>query len=114
VRTPEGETLATLRKTTLSRLTTNRWTISAPTNSHGLAYAVEESFGRALGRKALGKFQRRFEANMRVIHQGVPAAVIIRRPDENGAMDYLELTAGSQLDPRIAVGLATLVFGLEP
>ena len=114
VRTPEGETLATLRKTAVSRLGTNRWTIAAATDLHGVAYATEESLGRALVRKVLGKFRRKFEANMRVIHHGTPAAVIIRRPDSQGAVDYLEISSGSQLDPRVSVALATLVFGLEP
>lgn len=114
VRTPDGDTLAVLRKTAFSRLARNRWTISVETSSQGVAYASEESFRRALMRKLFGKFRRSFEANMRVIHHGVPAAVIVRRPDEKGAVDYIELTAGSQLDPRVAVALATLVFGLEP
>ncbi|HUP45971.1 MAG TPA: hypothetical protein VM779_10720 [Thermoanaerobaculia bacterium] len=114
VRTDDGTTLATIRKGALSRLSTNRWTISTPPDQSGAAYAAEESFGRALLRKILGKFRRRFEANMRVIHNGLPAAVIIRRPDEQGEADYLELAAGADLDPRVAVALATLVFGSEP
>lgn len=114
VRTPEGETLAILRKTAISRLGTNRWTISVSADHHGVAYATEESLGRALVRKALGKFRRKYEANMRLIHGGTPAAVIIRRPDAQGAVDYLEITPGSQLDPRVSIALATLVFGLEP
>lgn len=114
VRTPEGTTLALLRKGALSRLATNRWTITVPPDHRGTAYAVEESFGRALGRKILGKFRRRFEANMRIIHNGVPAAVIVRRPDEKGRADYMEIAAGSSLDARVAVALATLVFGAEP
>lgn len=114
VRTPDGTTLATIRKGALSRLATNRWTIATPPDQRGTAYAAEESFGRAVLRKLLGKFKRKFEANMRVIHNGVPAAVIVRRPDERGQADYLEITTGSELDARVAVALATLVFGLEP
>lgn len=114
VRTPEGDTLALLRKGALSRLATNRWKIIVPPDHHGSAYAIEESFGRALVRKLLGKFRRRFEANMRIIHNAVPAAVIVRRPDEKGHVDYLEIAAGSSLDPRVSVALATLVFGAEP
>ena len=114
VRTDDGATLATIRKGALSRLATNRWTISAPPDQRGTAYATEESFGRALVRKVLGKFRKRFEANMHVVHNGIPAAVIVRRPDERGEADYLELSAGADLDPRVAVALATLVFGSEP
>jgi hypothetical protein len=115
VRAPDGETLAYLRKGAFSRLATNKWTISVPPDHHrGTAYASEESFGRALVRKMLGKFRRRFEANIRLVHHGIPAAVIIRRPDEKGQVDYLEVTSGSDLDPRVSVALATLVFGLEP
>jgi hypothetical protein len=114
VRTPEGDTLALLKKGALSRLATNRWKIIVPPGHHGSAYAVEESFGRALMRKLLGKFRRKFEANMRIIHNAVPAAVIVRRPDEKGNADYLEIAAGSSLDTRVSVALATLVFGAEP
>ncbi|HET7707450.1 MAG TPA: hypothetical protein VFM36_15295 [Thermoanaerobaculia bacterium] len=114
VRTPDGDTLADIRKGAFSRLTTNRWTITGQADLHGRAYASEESLSRALVRKLLGKFRRKFEANVRLVHHGVPAAVIVRRPDEKGEVDYLELTAGSDLDPRVAVALATLVFGLEP
>lgn len=114
VRTPGGDTLGHIRKGAFSRLATNRWIISGPADHRGRAYASEESFSRALVRKLLGKFRRRFEANMRLVHNGVPAAVIVRRPDQKGEVDYLELTAGSELDPRVTVALATLVFGLEP
>ena len=114
VRTPEGDTLAHLRKGAFSRLGTNKWTVSVPPDDRGSAYASEESFRRALVRKVLGKFRRRFEANIRLVHNGVPAAVIIRRPDETGQVDYLEITSGANLDPRVSVALATLVFGLEP
>jgi hypothetical protein len=114
VRTDDGTTLATIRKGAASRLGTNRWTIATPPDQRGTAYATEESFGRALTRKVLGKFRKRFEANMRIVHNGVPAAVIVRRPDDRGEADYLEMTQGADLDPRVAVALATLVFGSEP
>lgn len=114
IRTPGGDTLADIRKGAFSRLGKNRWTISGPAGQRGRAYASEESFSRALLRKLLGKFRRKFEANIRLVHHGVPAAVIVRRPDDKGDVDYLELTAGSDLDPRVSVALATLVFGLEP
>ncbi|HUP49634.1 MAG TPA: hypothetical protein VNA04_12685 [Thermoanaerobaculia bacterium] len=114
VRTADGTTLAHLRKSAVSRLGMNRWSISVPPGQSGVAWAAEESFGRALVRKVLGKFRPRFEANMRVIHHGVPAAVIVRRPDSAGEADYLEVTPGSDLDPRVTLALATLVFGLEP
>lgn len=114
IRTPDGDTLAVVRKGAFSRLTTNRWTITGPADQRSRAYASEESFSRALIRKLLGKFRRKFEANIRLVHDGVPAAVIVRRPDEKREVDYLELTSGSDLDPRVAVALATLIFGLEP
>jgi hypothetical protein len=114
VRLPEGDTLAYLKKGAFSRLARNKWTVSVPPDDRGSAYAAEESFRRAIVRKILGKFRPRFEANMRLVHNGVPAAVIIRRPDESGKVDYLEMTSGANLDPRVSVALATLVFGLEP
>ena len=114
VRTPEGETLALLSKSMLTRLTTNRWWIAAPPEQRGSAYAVEESVGRAITRKLVGKFRRKFEADMHVVANGVLAARIVRRPDEKAEADYLEINAGTGLDRRVAIALATLVFGIEP
>jgi hypothetical protein len=60
----------------------------------------------------LGKFNRRFETNVRIVYGGIPVGRIVRRP-ENGRADVLELTSDA-LDRRIAVALATLVLGREP
>lgn len=114
VRSPEGHTLGVIRKSAFSRLFSHRWTMVAPPDQNGVAYATEESLGRAFVRKILGKFQRKFQTNIRIIHQGIEAGLIIRRPDERGEADVLELHPGSALDRRVAVALATLVFGAEP
>ena len=111
VATPNGATLAELRKTPFSRLGRHRWRIVQ--EGRLLAEAVEESWGRAMVRKALGKFNRRFETNLRIEYGGLDAGRIIRRPDGNGAVDTLELTSDA-LDRRVAVALATLVLGREP
>ena len=111
VAAPNGTILAVLRKSPFSRLGRNRWSISQ--EGRFIGEAVEESFGRALFRKFLGKFNRRFETNLRIEHGGVDAGWILRRPDENGRTDTLELFSDA-IDRRVAVALATLVLGREP
>lgn len=114
VRTSEGTTIAMLRRSMLSRLARNSWTIDAPPDQRGSGYAIEESLRRAIVRKFIGKFDRKREANMQIFHQGVSSGLIVRRPDESGEADYLDLAANGTLDRRVAVALATLVFGAEP
>jgi hypothetical protein len=106
VAAPNGTELAELRKSFLSRLGRNRWTIT----HHGryLGEAHEESFLGAWLRKLFGKFSRRFETNVRITHGGVEVGRIVRRPT-----DVLEL-ASDALDRRVAVALATLILGREP
>ncbi len=112
--TPEGETIAVIGRGILSRLGRNRWSIDWPADQHGSAFAIEESFWRAVVRKFIGKFKRSREANIRIFHRGLAAGVIVRRPDQTGEADYLDLSANGSLDHRVAVALATLVFGAEP
>lgn len=114
VQTADFTTIAHLRRSMLSRLARNTWSIDAPADQHGSGFAVEESFWRALVRKFLGKFSRAREANIRIYHQGLAAGLIVRRPDATGETDYLDLHANGTLDRRVAVALATLVFGAEP
>jgi hypothetical protein len=114
VLTPENEPLATLKRHAFSRLGRTRWTIDAPTDQRGVAWAVEESLRRAMTRKIAGKFQRRLQTNIRIMHHGGAIGTIIRRPEENGEYDILEVSPGATLDRRVAVALATLVFGSEP
>ncbi len=106
VTTPNGTQLAELRKSVLSRLGRNRWTILQ--DGRYLGEAHEESFSGAILRKLFGKFSRRFETNVRVTYGGVEVGRIVRRP-----ADVLELTS-DVLDRRVAVALATLVLGREP
>jgi hypothetical protein len=111
VATPNGTTLAELRKTAFSRLGRHRWTIVQ--EGRLVAEAREESWPAALRRKLLGKFNRRFETNLRLESGGLPIGQILRRPDAQGSVDVLELT-NDALDRRIAVALATLILGREP
>lgn len=116
VATPNGATLATLRKSFFARLGRNRWTITQ--EDRFLGDATEESFARAILRKFLGKFSRRFETNVQIQHGGIDAGRIIRRPlrDAEGGerpVDLLELS-GDGLDRRVAVALATVILGSEP
>jgi hypothetical protein len=110
VSTPNGATIAELRKSFFSRLGRNRWTILQ--DGRYLGDALEDSLPGALRRKVLGKFNPRFETNMHVTYGGVPAARIVRRP-ENGRADVLEVMSDA-LDRRIAVAVGTLVLGREP
>jgi hypothetical protein len=114
VSTPEGETIALLKRSAFARLGRNTWSIDSPPDQRGSAFATEESFKHAIVRKIAGKFDRTREANMHIVHQGIESGVIVRRPDEAGDHDYLELTPSGTLDRRAAVALATLVFGAEP
>lgn len=114
IRTSDGDTIAIIGRNILSRLGRNTWSIDSPADQRGSAFAIEESFWRALVRKFAGKFKKSREANIRIFHQGVAAGVIVRRPDQTGEADYLDLSANGTLDHRVAVALATLVFGAEP
>lgn len=111
VATPNGATLAELRKSPFSRLGRNRWTITQ--DGRFLGDAKEGSFFGAIARKFLGKFNRRFETNIEIAYGGIVAGRIVRRPDGASPVDTLELTSDA-LDRRIAVALATLVLGREP
>lgn len=106
VAAPNGTQLAELRKSVLSRLGRNRWTIAQ--DGRYLGDAREESFAGAIRRKFIGKFSRRFETNVRITYGGMEAGRIDRRTG-----DVLEL-ASDALDRRVAVALATLILGREP
>ncbi|HEV8658515.1 MAG TPA: hypothetical protein VGS96_07780 [Thermoanaerobaculia bacterium] len=114
VKTHDGTTIALLGRSMLSRLGRNSWSIDCPIDQRGSGFAVEESLMRAIVRKFAGKFDRSREANIRLYHQGIASGVIVRRPDATGEADYLDLSDNGTLDRRVAVALATLVFGAEP
>lgn len=106
VATPNGATLAELRKSAFSRLGRNRWTLWH--DGRFLGEAIEDSFVGALLRKLFGKFSRRFETNVTLRYGGLEAGRIPRKTE-----DMLELTSDA-LDRRVAVAVATLVLGREP
>jgi hypothetical protein len=110
VSTPNGATIAELRRSPFSRLGRQRWTVIQ--DGRHLGETFEESFPGAIRRKLLGKFNRRFETNLRIVYGGIPVGRIVRRPEQE-RVDVLELTSDA-LDRRIAVALATLVLGREP
>jgi len=113
VATPDGRVLALLRKSFLSRLGRNRWTILDPDSKRILGYALEESLGRAYKRKLFAKFNRRHDANVNVRYEASDAATIVRRPDGQGRVDVVELVSDA-FDARVGVGLALLVLASEP
>lgn len=106
VTTPNGTRLAELRKSVLSRLGRNKWTITH--QGRYLGEAREEGVFGSIFRKFLGKFSRAFETDVALTYGGVPAGRIDRRKS-----DTLTLT-GDALDRRVAVALATLILGREP
>lgn len=108
---PNGTPLAEVRKGAFARLGRHRWMIYQ--EGRLLAEAKEESWSRAMRRKVLGKFNRRYETNFLIESGGIDIGRIIRRPDAHGDVDVLELT-NDALDRRVAVALATLVLGREP
>ena len=108
IATPNGTTLATVRKSPFSFLGRTRWTITH--EGRILAEAIEESLPRAILRKLYGKFSRRYETNLRLYLPGIEMGRIVRRGEE---VDALELV-GDALDRRVAVGLAAVVLGREP
>ena len=108
---PNGAHLAEVRKSPFSRLGRHRWQILH--DGRYLGEAVEASFFGALLRKVLGKFSRAFETDLSILHGGVEAGRILRRPDARGRMDVLEIT-NDALDRRVLVAVATLVLGREP
>ncbi|MEO8383456.1 MAG: hypothetical protein ABI779_27615 [Acidobacteriota bacterium] len=108
---PNGARLADVRKSPLSRLGRNRWTILH--EGRYLGEAVESSLLGALVRKLYGKFSRSFQTDVIVTHGGVEAARILRRPDRAGRVDLLEIF-NDTLDRRVLVGVATLILGREP
>ena len=112
VGTPEERVIARLRKTAWSRIGRNRWDILRANDGRRIGSAIEESLSRALLRKAAGKFNRRYESNVRIRYFEKNVGWILRRPDENGEVDVLD--AAGDIDRRIAVALATLILGSEP
>ncbi len=112
VGTPEQHVIAHLRKTVWSRLGRNRWEIRSANDKNPIGSAAEESMSRAMLRKIAGKFNRRYESNVRLRYLGKNVGWIIRRPDASGEVDVLDLAG--DIDHRVAVALATLILGSEP
>lgn len=111
---PDGKAIARISKSFFSRFGRNRWLLLSADDFSPRGKAVEESFGRALLRKALGKFAPAYQSNIRITWKDEEAGWIIRRPDALGHADRLDLAPASTLDRRVAVALAVLVLGSEP
>ena len=71
-------------------------------------------FAQKVLRKVAGKFNARYQSNVRIRYAGSEAGWIIRRPSETGAVDVLDLAPDAPLDRRVAMALAVLVLGSEP
>lgn len=108
VSAPNGAELALLRRGPFGRMGRNRWTITS--GGQPVGHAVEESFGRALVRKVLGKFDRRFDVNVKLEYSGLDAGTIYRRGADSDVLELINDIA----DRRICVALATVILGREP
>jgi hypothetical protein len=111
VTAPNGAELGELRKSFLSRLGRNGWSILQ--NGRHVGEAREASLAGALVRKFLGKFSRTFETDIVVTHGGMEAGRILRRRNAAGRMDVLEVVSDA-MDRRLMVAVATLILGREP
>jgi hypothetical protein len=111
VSTPERKVLARLRKRVWSRLGQNRWDILNATDDRPMGYAEEESLSRAFVRKVGGKFNARYQADVRIDYLDKNVGWIMRRA--NGAPPDT-LAINGAIDHRVAVALATLILGSEP
>jgi hypothetical protein len=111
IATAEGTPIALLRRSLASRMGWSRWTITQ--DGRYVGELREVGYARAILRKALGKFSRRYETDMVIEYGGLLAACIIRRPGASGNVDVLEIISDT-LDRRLAVGAAAIVFGREP
>jgi hypothetical protein len=114
VGTGDGEPVARIAKSFVSRFGRNRWEILDANDFLARGQAIEESLGRALVRKFFGKFAAAYQSNVRIRWNGEDAGWIIRRPGADGHADVLELNPATTLDRRAAVALAVLVLGSEP
>ncbi len=114
VSTPNGQLLGRIRRSAFSRLGREHWTLMGPSDSGPTGMAIEESLGRAVQRKLVGKFNSRYQSNVRIRYAGSDAGTIQRRPAADGTADVLDLSPNCPLDRRVAVALATLVLGSEP
>ncbi|HXA15403.1 MAG TPA: hypothetical protein VN380_00305 [Thermoanaerobaculia bacterium] len=114
VSTPDGNPVARITSSFLSRFGRNRWSLNCADDFLARGEAVEESFGRALVRKAFGTFAPAYQSNIRITWMGEDAGWIIRRPGADGHADVLDLNPTTTLDRRVAVALALLVLGSEP
>lgn len=114
VSTMDGKVLGRLRKSFFSRFGRNRWLILPPEHHGPRGEAVEESLGAALVRKVAGKFNPRYQSNIRIRYAGSEAGWILRRPTPAGEADVLDLAPAAPLDKKMAVALAVVVLGAEP
>lgn len=105
-----GQLIGELARPLLSHLGRQRWQILQDDRLVGEAY--EESLRAAMQRKLFGKFSRRWQADVVLESGGLAAGRIHRRAQNGEKTEYLDLT-GEALEPRLAVALATLVFGSE-
>lgn len=116
VATPDGQTLARIRRSVFSRIGRNRWHILSASDDRPIGVAIEESLMAAVARKLLGKFNVLYESNLDLRYLGGDVGTILRRPNATGERDVLDVSIDEKalLDRRVAVAVALLVLGSEP
>lgn len=116
VATPDGRTLARIRRSVFSRLGRNRWHLLSASDDRPIGAAIEESLSAAVNRKFFGKFNPRHESNLIIGFLGKRVGSIVRRPTAEGQRDFLDVSIDEKesLDRRVAVAVALLVLGAEP
>jgi hypothetical protein len=110
-----GREIGKLRFSGWSRIGRHRWTLLDAQDRH-IATATEDSWGRAMLRKLLGKFRPEFETNLEIRSDDKVIGTITRRKEEGTNRGLVDVSADQNdiVDRRLAAALAILVFGLEP
>jgi hypothetical protein len=112
VRNAQGDELGQVERSALSRLTRHRWLIFDH-DGRLRAVTIEESTARALIRKLTGKFRPDLDSDLLLRIDDETAGRLIRRARGERVTLDLWRTRGN-LDERLVVAMAALVFGLEP
>ncbi len=111
-RMAEGELIGFFSRSFWSGLGRRRWSIYDTTGSARVGVAVEDSFTRAILRKIFGIFSGAFRTNFRILARGEQVGFVDRR----GAVlnQYgVQLAPEAPFDPRLLLGLAVVIDGLE-
>ena len=111
-RLEQGELIGFFSRSFWSGLGRRRWSIYDDTGKARLGVAVEDSLIRAILRKFFGLFFSAFRTNFRILAAGRQVGIVDRRGATLNQYQ-VQLTAGAPFDPRLLLGLAVVIDGLE-